>query len=117
MDLLNYNIKFLRKYYGYSSDEVAKCLGCTINLYDKIENGYHIPSIVEFEDIANLYGISLNLLINRKLTKAIVKTNTIGIVLKGNTLSSEDMEVLMSFNKLIHNYLKIRRLCDDYKTN
>ena len=58
------NITFLRKQFGYSQDEIATKLGVTRQTYSKLEKGTIDISIMQAQQLANIYGIKISDLFN-----------------------------------------------------
>ncbi|MGI6006615.1 MAG: helix-turn-helix transcriptional regulator [Ruminococcus sp.] len=63
LDLLAQNLRFFRKAYGYTQEQLAEVLNIQRQSYCNYENGRRTPSIEILADITELYGITLDMLI------------------------------------------------------
>lgn len=61
---LNTNLSMLRKYHGYTQEEVAAKINVTRQAVAKWENGESMPDITNCMALAELYGITIDELIN-----------------------------------------------------
>ncbi|MDE7265829.1 MAG: helix-turn-helix domain-containing protein [Clostridia bacterium] len=57
------NLKDLRKQYEYTQTKVANEIGITCSSYQAYEWGTAYPTLQNFVKLANLYGVSLDELI------------------------------------------------------
>lgn len=61
---LNTNLSMLRKYHNYTQEEVASKINVTRQAVAKWESGDSTPDIVNCMALSNLYGISIDELVN-----------------------------------------------------
>lgn len=62
--MLKDNVIMLRKIAGYSQEEVAEKIDISRQAYAKWEKGESIPDVMRCQKLAELYGISLDSLLN-----------------------------------------------------
>ena len=62
--MLKENIAMLRNINGYSQEEVAEKIEVSRQAYAKWEKGETIPDIVRCQKLAELYGVTLDALVN-----------------------------------------------------
>lgn len=62
--MLQENIAILRNVNGYSQEEVAEKIGISRQAYAKWEKGETIPDIERCQKLAELYGVTIDSLIN-----------------------------------------------------
>lgn len=61
--MLSGNLIMLRNAYGYSQEEISGKIGISRQAYAKWENGSTIPDIEKCKRIADIYGISIDSLL------------------------------------------------------
>jgi transcriptional regulator with XRE-family HTH domain len=61
---LAHNIVSLRTYYRFSQRDVAEAGGVTRNFMSAVENGEKYPSIKTIMGIADLFGVTIDEMIN-----------------------------------------------------
>lgn len=62
--MLKENLMMLRRIHGYSQEEVAERIGISRQAYAKWENGMTIPDVEKCALLAELYGTTLDGLVN-----------------------------------------------------
>lgn len=62
--MLKENIAMLRNVNGYSQEEVAEKIGISRQAYAKWEKGETIPDVERCQKLAELYGVTIDSLIN-----------------------------------------------------
>lgn len=62
--MLKDNIAMLRNVNGYSQEEVAEKIGISRQAYAKWEKGETIPDVERCQKLAELYGVTIDALIN-----------------------------------------------------
>ena len=62
--MLKENISMLRNVNGYSQEEVAEKIGISRQAYAKWEKGETVPDVERCQRLAELYGITIDSLIN-----------------------------------------------------
>ncbi len=62
--MLKENISMLRNVNGYSQEEVAEKIGVSRQAYAKWEKGETVPDVERCQKLAELYGITIDSLIN-----------------------------------------------------
>ena len=62
---LGHFLKKLRQEKHLSQEKAAAILGCNMYTISKIERGTHVPSALTFYKMANLYGFSIDSLLNK----------------------------------------------------
>ena len=62
--MLKENISMLRNVNGYSQEEVAEKIGISRQAYAKWEKGETVPDVERCQRLAELYGITMDSLIN-----------------------------------------------------
>ena len=67
--MINENLKDLRKQYKFSQEEVAEAIGVSRQAVAKWENGDTMPDIMNCASLAELYGVSLDDLVNYRKEK------------------------------------------------
>lgn len=55
--------------YGYSQEEAAKELGCTVYTYNRKENGKAEYTVSELKKIAEKYNTTIDKLVDKELVK------------------------------------------------
>ena len=120
---MNYGekIKVLREYNGYSQREVAEKLGIKRSSYNQFEQQYDIIPIKRLNQLANLYDVSIDYLLDFNKTKKYKNSNEeINLELskkrlkefrKVNNLTQKDLaDILQTVQPVIANYEKGRSL-------
>ena len=120
---MNYGekIKVLREYNGYSQREVAEKLGIKRSSYNQFEQQYDIIPIKRLNQLANLYDVSIDYLLDFNTTKKYKNSNEeINLELskkrlkefrKVNNLTQKDLaDILQTVQPVIANYEKGRSL-------
>ncbi|MTI56588.1 helix-turn-helix transcriptional regulator [Geosporobacter ferrireducens] len=67
--MINMNLKNLRKFHRYTQEEIADKIGVSRQAVAKWENGETIPDISNCIALAELYGVTLDDLVNYKEEK------------------------------------------------
>ncbi len=67
--MIGNNIKLLRKRAGKSQEEMAQALGLTRSSYSGYENGVAEPNITTLNNIAQIFGLLLDDLVNKDFSK------------------------------------------------
>lgn len=62
-EILKSNLKNLRRKFGYTQQEIADYLLINRTTYTKYETGVALPSIFILRDLAKLYNVNINNLI------------------------------------------------------
>ena len=62
--MLKENISMLRDIIGYSQEEVAEKIGISRQAYAKWEKGETIPDVERCQKLAELYGVTIDALLN-----------------------------------------------------
>lgn len=63
-NMINMNLKTMRKMLRYTQEEVAEKIGVSRQAVAKWESGETVPDINNCRELANLYGVSLDDLVN-----------------------------------------------------
>ena len=67
--MIHENITKLRKHSGFSQEDVADKIGVTRQTIAKWEAGESVPDVIHCSDLAELFGVSLDDLVNTKWGK------------------------------------------------
>lgn len=102
------NIRSLRERTGFSQQQVADYLGIThhttISYY---ETGKREIPMELLEKLADLFRVDLYDLLEEDAT---AQTVNIAFAYRAEDLDAKDVKAISQFNKLVKNYLKIKRL-------
>ena len=115
---LGENIKLIRKKRGLQQKQVALEVSMDQSNYNKIENGKREPSVAVLKQLAELFGVSVDYLIepNKDLPKEVViedKTTNEQLRLISE-LDEEDKAVIF---KMIDTMLTKKKFSDFFKEN
>lgn len=72
-------LRRIREIYGYTQEYVAACLGISQPAYWQKENGKRIPSEERFEQIAELYSLTVDDLKTSELNAVLIKVHELQI--------------------------------------
>ena len=72
-------LRRIREIYGYSQDYVADCLGISQPAYWQKENGKRMPTEERFEQIAELYNLTVDDLKTGELNTVLIKVHELQI--------------------------------------
>ncbi len=108
--IIGNNIKMYRKNLGLSQDQVATYLGVDRSLITKYETtGMDIP-IIHLNKLSDLFSIELgDLLEKEKASNAV----NLAFAFRTDSLNVNDLESIASFQKVVKNYLKMKKLVNE----
>ncbi len=75
--MIDMNLKYLRKKYELSQEELAEKLGVSRQSVAKWENGDTLPDIIKCQEIAIIFGITVDNLINYSFEEEDVIENNV----------------------------------------
>lgn len=101
MDIIKF--KEYRKSFNYSRKQISEFLDLEIMDYLEIENYKKEPSIIQLESLCNLYLIDFEDFYKEP------KKSIIPIV----QLNKEEMKSVASFNKIVKNYIKMKKVLNN----
>ena len=81
MDEVTTKLRRIREIFGYSQDYVANRMGISQPAYWQKENGKRMPSEERFEQIAELYNLSVEDLKYEELNAVLIKVHKIQIAI------------------------------------
>lgn len=94
------NVKYLRKLYGYSQEEISKRTGIERSAISKIENGKVETSIDNAYKIATCFNIPIQDLLSKKISEEVQldKNHKLDAVItdRSKELTEEEKEKLIS---------------------
>lgn len=95
----------LRKNRNWSQQETAERLGIAKSTYAGYESGYREPSLRALIQIADLFDVPIDTILNRETVKrielsALLHTNSIVLTLDDKQLSSNEMKNIIAFVKV-----------------
>lgn len=73
--MISRNLKYFRKQHGLSQEELAEKIDVTRQSIAKWENGETLPDIVKCRELANLFGTTIDNLINYSFENETFKEN------------------------------------------
>ena len=79
MEEVAMKLRRIREIYGYSQDYVADCLGISQPAYWQKENGKRMPTEERFEQIAELYNLTVDDLKTGELNTVLIKVHELQI--------------------------------------
>lgn len=79
MEELALKLRRIREIFGYSQDYVANRIGISQPAYWQKESGRRMPSEERFEQIAELYNLTINDLKSEELNTVLIKAHKIQI--------------------------------------
>lgn len=63
-NMISMNLKFLRGKFGFSQEELAEKIGVSRQSVAKWENGESLPDIKKCSELSQVYGVSIDALVN-----------------------------------------------------
>lgn len=69
--MIDANIKYMRKKLGLSQEELAEKINVSRQSIAKWENGDSLPDIIKCRELANIFNISIDELINYSIEKKV----------------------------------------------
>lgn len=66
--MINMNLKYLRKKFGYSQEYIAEKLNVSRQSVAKWENGESFPDIIKCSELANIYETTIDCLLNYSIS-------------------------------------------------
>lgn len=108
LELLAKNLRFFRKAHGYTQEYLGEILNIQRQSYCNYENGRRIPNIEILVDIAQLYGVTLDILlkpVNNNSDSAASNYTLAQLITDFQALSESDkkeVQAFISFKKSRH---------------
>lgn len=101
------NIKLMREASGYTQENIAAFLGITRSAYSNYELGTRELSLENIEKLADLYGCDGYMFYeeNENIIESMLTT-----AFRVNDLSSEDMEQIAAFKRIVKNSLMMDQM-------
>ena len=100
------NIKLYREKLGYSQEEMAQFLGINRVSLSQYETGDREIPLEVLNKSANLFGIELIDLLESNPDSA---TANIAFAFRAQNLTTEDLNSIAQFQKIVRNYMKMTR--------
>ena len=107
MNNLPRNLKTLRLNYGLSKKSIANYLGVQSSMINYYETGERNISLEHLEKLANLFGINSYDLLEQNAENQQIINNFSSKFAK---LTSEDMNGIAAFQKVVRNYLNMKEI-------
>lgn len=101
------NLKCLREANGYTQERLADYLGIGRSAYSNYESGAREVPLNVLERLADLYGCELFSLYEEN---GDVRDMMLATAFRVDDLSSDDMEQLAAFKRVVKNYMKMDML-------
>lgn len=111
MNVIGANIKRYREHNNYSQNELSDFISCSREQISYFENGSRVPKIDVLTKISDLFGIELSELLEE--SSEIIDENLV-LAFRKNDSSNADFEEIVSFKKIIKNYMKMERLVTEH---
>lgn len=106
-ELIAKNLRLLRDANGFTQERLAAYLGIGRSAYSNYETGDREPPLNVMEDLADLYGCDLYDLYE---DNADVLKGALATAFRVDNLSSEDMQQIAAFKRVVKNYMKMNML-------
>jgi transcriptional regulator with XRE-family HTH domain len=101
------NIRIYRENASLSQQKLADYCGIQREVISYYENGNREVSLLHLENIAECLNIELNAFLEENPRE--VKTD-LAFAFRANELSTEDMQQILRFKKIVKNYVKMNRI-------
>ena len=109
-NIIGFNIKKIRERLGYNQDEVADFLSVSRPFISLIETGEREVSLPHMERLADLFNIDIIDLLEED--KDFQNLNY-AFAYRSGTLTSQDLNSIADFQKVVKNYLKMKCLAHE----
>lgn len=110
--IIGKNLSKLRGANNLTQQQVADCLGITRSAYSNYEDGAREAPMDVLLRSADLFGCDVHLLLERNEE---VVDNMLVCAFRVDELSSDDLNEILDFKRIVKNYMKIKRLYEDEK--
>lgn len=107
MNNIGTNLKKYREHNSFTQKELAEYFGCPREMISYYENGNRTPNIEFLLKISDLFGVELNELMEE--SSDVVNENLV-LAFRIGENTVENIDAIVSFKKIIKNYLKMSRL-------
>lgn len=107
--IIGFNIKKYRNALGFKQEVLAACLDVSREQISNYERGEREIPLLSLEKIANLFGIELEELLEKRDSVRDVK---LSFAFRSDS-TSEDIKEIANFKKVVLNYLKIEKLINE----
>jgi transcriptional regulator with XRE-family HTH domain len=107
------NLKTYRESLGYTQDHVANFLEIDRSLISHYENSDREISIVHLQRISDLFGIEIEDLMEEDAVK--MNANMAFAFRGEGALAKDDIFSIAAFQKMVKNYINMKRLADEQK--
>ena len=107
MTTINEKLKLIREKAELIQEQIAKFIGVSQTYISKVENGERNLTVDQLESIANLYGYSLDLLVN-----ADQDIQPIQFAFDSQEANCSDLRAIADIGKIITNHRLMTRLLE-----
>ena len=103
------NLRYLRKKFGFTQEQVSAYLGITQSAYNKYESGVNDVPMEKLEMLATIYGVEEYDLLTAKEEDLQVKM----VFAFRNSSDKVDLSKIAPFQKIVQNYLEMAHELED----
>ncbi len=111
MSSIGENIERFRKSNNMKQTVLADFLGISREMISYYENGKRPIPIQILMKLSDLFGVDLEVLISDEPTSTV---EDLALAFRTDNLSSNDLNEIAKFKRIIKNYVKMKRLADQY---
>lgn len=106
------NIKLFREKSGFSQSEIAEYCGIPRELLSYYENEKREVSLLHLEKIAEFLNLDMGLFLEEDPKE--IKPE-LDLTFRAKDVTSEDIESILYFKRIVKNYLKMKSIIEDGK--
>ena len=103
------NLRYLRKKFGFTQEQVSAYLGITQSAYNKYESGVNDVPMEKLEMLATIYGVEEYDLLTAKEEDLQVKM----VFAFRNSSDKVDLSKIAPFQKIVQSYLEMAHELED----
>ena len=111
-EIIGRNIRELRKANKFTQNDIANFLGIERSAYANYEAGKRNFPLLLLEKTADLLGCELCVLFEKDINSL---KNVLTCAFRIDNLGTQDMEQVAKFKNIVINYLKMKRIENEYE--
>jgi len=110
-DIVRDNLKLIREKRKLRQEDIAAFLGVSREMVSYYESGARKIPLDTINRLADFFQVELEDLLEEDLD---LRKANIAFSFRAGELGAEDLQTVSDFRKIVKNYIKIKKLCEEH---